>query len=781
MEKGGMKVCHTFDRVVHSAKRGIWTKQQDDLLQAYSKNKKEFWRYIGNISIANDRNKPPNQLLQEDGVLITDSEEIMKEWKQYFSSLLNKHIPLHEDGENRPIPNPNVSHIDPQQNQLHQHVMNRPIAQEEVILSLRKAKLEKSVGTDNIPMEILKNGEMIPVLHMLFNACFSSGQIPASWKKSIITPIPKTGDVRVTSNYRGISVACSMYKLYCSILNNRFITWSEELELIQDEQNGFRKSRSCVDHLSSLSMIVDIRKTQKRSTFCAFIDFRKAYDSIQRDLLWHKLKCYGLQGKIMDALQGIYSAVYSAVKVNGQLTEWFEVALGLKQGCLISPFCFNMYLNDLINDINSLGLGVNIGDRNVSIMCYADDIVLIARKEQDLQCMLDKLEEWCNSWNMYVNEEKTKVVHFRPSSSEKSTFNFTCGESNIKTVTKYKYLGLVFNEHLDYRETAKMVSQSAHRALGVLIAKDKAHGGMPYNIFTRLYDTLVQPIISYGAAIWGQKYYGIINSVQQRAMKYFLGLPKRAPNSAVIGDMGWTDSTTRLWVSVGRQWCRLRNMETSRLNKVVFDWGYNVANRNVKNWVSLCLQKWKSLGFQDDRYNPIVSNHFIRNIEEQLEEQVTRIWIADINRDESKTGKGRNKLHLYKGFKSDRQVEPYITMRLSRSHRAALARFRAGVPLINVELGRYRNLPLDQRRCVVCNTIEDECHVLLDCPVYENIRQSLLQSIHDFVPSFNEQSRICKMGIILSHKDLIKVTAKACYELMEERKRIINIDMLHDT
>jgi hypothetical protein len=395
--------------------------------------------------------------------------------------------------------------------------------------------------------------------------------------------------------------------------------------------------------------------------------------------------------------------------------------------------------------------------------------------------MLDKLEEWCNLWNMSVNEGKTKVVHFRPLSSDKSAFNFSCGEKSIKTVSKYKYLGLVFNEHLDYRETAKVVSQAAHRALGFLIAKDKAHGGMPYNIFTRLYDSLVQPITSYGAAIWGQKYYGRINSVQQRAMKYFLGLPKRAPNSAVIGDMGWTDSTTRIWVSVGRQWCRLRNMETSRLNKVVFDWAYNVANRNVKNWVSLCLQKWKSLGFQDDRYNAIDNNSFIRNIEEQLEEQVTNIWIADINRDESKTGKGRNKLHLYKCFKADRQVEPYVTIGLSRLHRAALARFRAGVPLINVELGRYRNLPLDQRRCVVCNTIEDEYHVLLACPVYESIRQGLLQSIHDFVPNFNEQSRICKMGIILSHKDLIKVTAKACYELMEERKRTVNIDMLHDT
>jgi hypothetical protein len=93
--------------------------------------------------------------------------------------------------------------------------MNRPIEQVEVILALRKAKLGKSVGIDNILMEILKKNKMISLLQTLFNLCFSSSQIPASWRKTLITPVPKAGDPRLTNNYRGISVACSMYKLYC--------------------------------------------------------------------------------------------------------------------------------------------------------------------------------------------------------------------------------------------------------------------------------------------------------------------------------------------------------------------------------------------------------------------------------------------------------------------------------------------------------------------------------------------------------------------------------------
>ena len=328
-------------------------------------------------------------------------------------------------------------------------------------------------------------------------------------------------------------------------------------------------------------MIIDIRKTQKRSTFCAFIDFHKAYDSIPRNLMWHKLQCYGVKGKIFQALKGIYTAVQAAVKVNGQLTEWFDVTLGLKQGCVISPFCFNMYLNDLIEDINSLGCGIQIGNQNISMLCYADDIVLMATKETDLQNMLTKLEVWCNLWRMSINVDKTKIVHFRPQRVQKSSFLFTCSGAPIEMVSKYKYLGLVLNDLLDYGMTAKVVAQAAHRALGVLIAKDRAYGGMPYKIFTKLYDTMVQPIISYGAAIWGQKSFGVINAVQQRAMKFFLGVPKRAPNAGVIGDMGWIDPNTRSWIAVGQQWCRLRNMEMDCLNKVIFNWGYNVVNRHI--------------------------------------------------------------------------------------------------------------------------------------------------------------------------------------------------------
>ena len=122
---------------------------------------------------------------------------------------------------------------------------------------------------------------------------------------------------------------------------------------------------------------------------------------------------------------------------------------------------------------------------------------------------------------MHVNNIKSNVVHFRVPSKAKTSVNFTCGPDVVNVVDKYTYLGITLTEFLDYEVTAKIVAQSASRALGLLIAKYKSIGGMPFDVFSKLYDNLVWPVISYGAAIWGTKFYSCISAVQNRAMIFF--------------------------------------------------------------------------------------------------------------------------------------------------------------------------------------------------------------------------------------------------------------------
>ena len=152
-----------------------------------------------------------------------------------------------------------------------------------------------------------------------------------------------------------------MYKLYCQILNHRLTAWSEVNNVLCDEQNRFRPGRCTFDHAGNLTNVLEDRRKKKLSTFAAFIDFSKAYDKIKR---------------FLASLQSLYKNIKCTVRVNGQQTDWFDVYCGLKQCCILSPMLFNLFINDLTRHINDVGSGISVGDTSLSILLYADDIII---------------------------------------------------------------------------------------------------------------------------------------------------------------------------------------------------------------------------------------------------------------------------------------------------------------------------------------------------------------------------------------------------------------------
>ena len=128
--------------------------------------------------------------------------------------------------------------------------------------------------------------------------------MPSLWSKSVIKPIPKNkaNDPRVPSNYRGISLISTICKLYTHILNNRLVNYLETNSLIDDEQNGFRKDRSCEDHIFTLTSTLRNRKNANLDTFTCFVDMQKAFDRVNRDILYTKLAKIGVTGNFLDTI-----------------------------------------------------------------------------------------------------------------------------------------------------------------------------------------------------------------------------------------------------------------------------------------------------------------------------------------------------------------------------------------------------------------------------------------------------------------------------------------------
>ena len=116
-----------------------------------------------------------------------------------------------------------------------------------------------------------------------------------------------------------------MYKIYCSVINKRLSRWVEANDTLSDEQNGFRKDRNTIDQISILTNIVETRQKRKLSTFAAFIDFKNAYDPVDRNILWRRLLNTGIKGKRLSAIRSLYDSVRSCVRINGLKTDWFMV------------------------------------------------------------------------------------------------------------------------------------------------------------------------------------------------------------------------------------------------------------------------------------------------------------------------------------------------------------------------------------------------------------------------------------------------------------------------
>ena len=315
-----------------------------------------------------------------------------------------------------------------------------------------------------------------------------------------------------------------------------------------------------------------------------------------------------------------------------------------------------------------------------------------------------------------------------------------------------KYLGLVITEHLDLNVTAQIVAQSATRALGILISKFKTHGGMPWITYTKLYHALVQPVLEYVAAVWAYKDCASIKAVQHRACRFFLGVGRYAPSSGVIGDMGWHPVSGPLWINVIREWCRLRSMKASRLNRQVFDFTTRPTNKfkSFSHHVqSFCEKVGLNMLFTEE-VQPwsMVSTH----IKQHVNDYFARQWYDEITAPVGPSKRGRNKLRTYAQFKTTLVQELYVSEILNRNHRSAIAKFRLGIAPIRLETDRYEGLPETERLCPLCQIeIENEEHVLIKCSFYDDIRNDLFNVINLNDASFSELLPCQKLVFVLSH------------------------------
>ncbi|KAL5272934.1 hypothetical protein ACHWQZ_G000941 [Mnemiopsis leidyi] len=214
---------------------------------------------------------------------------------------------------------------------------------EEVLDSLNSSK---SHGLDNIAPTVWKQKPFRRDLLSFWNEALVNGRVPDAWTTASIIPIPKKGDLSKPDNYRGISVAPEAAKIFNKLLLNRIYRHVDPL--LRPNQNGFRRGRSTLPQILALRRIIEEYRIGKKSAAIVFVDFFKAFDSIDRDALFHILSLYGIPAPIIKAVRLLYDAAKSKVQTSDSLTDFFETLIGVLQGDTLAPILFIIVLDYIL-------------------------------------------------------------------------------------------------------------------------------------------------------------------------------------------------------------------------------------------------------------------------------------------------------------------------------------------------------------------------------------------------------------------------------------------------
>jgi hypothetical protein len=253
----------------------------------------------------------------ENGDLLADSHTILNRWKNYFSQLLNVH---------------NVSDVRQIEVNMAEPLVPGP-SRLEVEIAIAKLKDCKSPGSDQIPAELIQaGGEMLlSAIHKLINSIRNKEELPDKWKESNIVPIHKKGDKTDFNNYRGISLLSTSYNILSNILLSRLSPYVDEI--IGDHQCGFRRNSSITDQIFCMCQIMEKKWEYNETVHQLFIDFKKAYDSVRREVFYNILIEFGVSMKLVRLIKMCLNETYSKVRTGKHWSDGFPIQNGLKHHC----------------------------------------------------------------------------------------------------------------------------------------------------------------------------------------------------------------------------------------------------------------------------------------------------------------------------------------------------------------------------------------------------------------------------------------------------------------
>ena len=614
------------------------------------------------------------------------------------------------------------------QNRNAEKLLNGLITIEEITCALKKLKSGKSPGPDGIPNEFFRNSKasLIPMLLFVFNAIFDAGVFPKEWGKGIIVPLHKKGSFQDPNNFRGITLLDSIGKIFTFILNQRLTKWADMMDKITECQAGFRRGYSTIDNIFVLHVMVQKYLCKSKGRFyCVFIDFSKAFDSVNHNLLLYRLCLEGIGGKMFNILKSMYQEVKSCVKAKQGRTDYFQCTVGVRQGCMLSPFLFSLFINELnVMLENSGNKGIQITQELYDLfsLLYADDVIIFSDTPVGLQRLIRVLESFCTKWKLSVNLNKSQVIVFRRGGILKKGEQWFFNGQKMKIVSYYKYLGLMISSRNVWGKAVSTLADQARKAMSSIFRMIRNTCTLPFKEYFKLFDTMILPVLTYGAEIWGYRMYNVAERVQLKYCKAFMGVKSSTADVCVLGDCGRFPIFIYTYKKVLCYWYKLLKMPRNRVAKHAYELAIILDRNNKESWATHVKNLLCEHGFGEVWYwqGPGDFDIFLFHFMTRAVDIFKQNWYSETC--------SKNKLRQYCNFKLLFQTEDYLLSNMHHRFKRAIARLRNSGLALEVEEGRMHGIDLEERTCKICNSleIEDEFHFICVCPLYDNLRQKYL-------------------------------------------------------
>jgi hypothetical protein len=435
---------------------------------------------------ATGKSSPVSEVIREtSGDIITDQNRRVTRWAEHFESLLNR-------------PPPALSR---EANSFHGFldVSEEPPSLQEVSNAIRAIRSNSAPGDDGIPPSLWKSGGTVLAKRLcaLIRKIWVTETIPDDWKTSVIIPLFKKGDRTVCNKHRGISLLATAYKIMESVMLKRL---QPEAEIYaRENQCGFRPGRSTTEQILALRLLIEQRQEFRRPVVATFVDFKAAFDSVDRNELFEILGESGVPLKFVNLTKLLYRGSGSRVRVYGKTSERFPVVTGVKQGAILSPFLFNTVVDSVMRTSMSPNLGIPVSTipETLSDLDYADDLAILSETASNGQILLDRLHDSGTGVGMVISQEKTKICH-----SNCAPPHIILEGAALEVVDDFTYLGSRVNLSGDCSTEISIRIAKASGTFDMLARVLWRNTNVSLATKLKVYNSAIRPVLLYACDTW---------------------------------------------------------------------------------------------------------------------------------------------------------------------------------------------------------------------------------------------------------------------------------------